>query len=95
MTIQVVIAILGFSLSLIVNIVAIAFFAGSLSATQKFINEKFEDFKKATAEHFKRLEEKQDKHNNLISRVAVLENSSQERKGENDEIFQRLRSGGI
>lgn len=73
--------------TVIVNIVAITKFATTQKVSLDAMKESFRDFKESinkqieqnqyhTEEHIKRLEEKQDKHNNLIERMAIVEQSA-------------------
>ena len=59
---------LELALSIITNIVAIAYFAGTLKATQAYQERITELLRAEFSEHFKRLEAKQDKHNSVIER---------------------------
>lgn len=61
--------------TIIVNIVLIAFFSGTLKANQTHQKEMLEFLRLEFKEHFDRLEAKQDKHNNLIERMVVVEQS--------------------
>lgn len=61
--------------TIIVNIVLIAFFSGTLKANQTHQKEMLEFLRLEFKEHFDRLEVKQDKHNNLIERMVVVEQS--------------------
>ena len=61
------------AISIIANIVAIAYFAGTLKATQLHHAEIIKNLKEEVNAHFKRLELKQDKHNNLIERMVRVE----------------------
>jgi hypothetical protein len=63
------------SLSIIVNIFQIAFSQGALKANQEHQEKTVELLREEFKEHFNRLEEKQDKHNNLIERMVVVEQS--------------------
>ena len=58
--------------TIIVNIVLIAFFSGTLKANQTHQKEMLEFLRLEFKEHFDRLEAKQDKHNNLIERMVVV-----------------------
>jgi len=60
-------------LSIAANIIAIAYFAGSLKATQLHHAEIIKNLKEEVNAHFKRLEIKQDKHNKLIERMVRVE----------------------
>lgn len=71
-------------LSIAINICAIAYFAGVLKSTQAHHKElieiikvefetKIKDLKDSFTDKFNRLELKQDKHNDVISRTFVLE----------------------
>lgn len=84
--------------SIVINIVAIAYFAGVHSEGQKNLKttveqmqknfdekvkdlkksfqEKVDDLKKDFQERFNKVEEKQDKHNNLIERMVRVEDST-------------------
>lgn len=64
---------LELSISIISNIAAIAYFAGTLKATQLHHDEEIKNLKEEVNAHFKRLERKQDKHNNLIERMVKVE----------------------
>lgn len=75
------------AVSIGINIVAIAYFAGVHSEGQKNVKEsishlkedfkeKIEDMKKDFQDRFNLLEKKQDKHNNLIERMARVEDST-------------------
>ncbi len=61
--------------AMLIQLITAGICIGAFISTQKFLSEKFEDFKKDTKEHFDRLEHKQDKHNGLIERMAVVEQS--------------------
>lgn len=63
-------------LGIIVNIVAIAYFAGIHSATQKSMQKNINDLKEHFQEKFEWLARKQDKHNNVIERVYCLEKNN-------------------
>lgn len=65
MSISAIIAICAFLLTLIIQVFSIGLFMGGLSTALKFIEE-----------WIKRLEVKQDRHNNLIERVAICEQST-------------------
>lgn len=75
MSLELIIAGLALFITVIVNIVAVSFFAGILKANQEHQKEMISLLKEDFKEHFKRLEDKQDKHNNLIERMATAENS--------------------
>lgn len=84
--------------SIVVNIVAIAYFAGVHSEAQKNLKktveqmqknfdkqfedlknsfqDKVEDLKQNFQERFNKVEEKQDKHNNLVERMVRVEDST-------------------
>lgn len=61
--------------TIIVNIVLVAFFIGTLKANQTHQEEMINFLRSEFKEHFDRLEAKQDKHNNLIERMVVVEQS--------------------
>ena len=61
------------ALSIITNIVAIAYFAGCLKATQEHQEKITELLRAEFSEHFKRLEAKQDRHNSVIERQFRVE----------------------
>lgn len=114
----------GLAITVGVNIVAVAYFAGTISASQKFMeksiaelkesfkektkeikdgfNEKVkeikDDFKSQTTElndhtekHIKRLEEKQDKYNNIQERTALNESSLKSAHHRLDEIKEDIK----
>lgn len=83
--------------TVIVNIVAITKFATTQKVSLDAMKESFKEFKdsinkqidqnqKHTEEHIKRLEEKQDKHNNLIERMAIVEQSAKSAHHRIDEM---------
>lgn len=76
---------LGFTI--IVNIIALAFFAGVYFQTirshdknfkdlKNYFNEKINEIKENFREHLTRVEQKQDKHNSLIERMVRVEQSA-------------------
>lgn len=64
-----------FLLVIIVNVLSAGIFVGGLAVSIKFIEEQI-----------CRLEEKQDKHNNLIERMAVVEQSTKSAHHRIDEL---------
>lgn len=75
LSLELVISFIGLFVTIIFDIGAIAFFAGSLKANQSHQEKIIEDLKENFKEHFSSLERKQDKHNNLIERMVVVEQS--------------------
>lgn len=75
MNIENILAGLALFITVIVNIIAVAFFAGILKANQLHQKEMLEVLKEDFNAHFARLEHKQDKHNNLIERMVRVEDS--------------------
>lgn len=73
--ISLIIAGLALFITVIVNIAVVAFFAGILKANQEHQKEMLQLLKEDFQGHFTRLEQKQDKHNNLVERMATAENS--------------------
>ncbi len=65
-----------FILLLSINIISACIAIGSYTKSLKYIEE-----------HIKRLEEKQDKHNNLIERMAVVEQSTKSAHHRIDDII--------
>jgi len=65
MDIAVIIAVASFAITLIIQVFSAGIFIGGLIFSIKFIEKQI-----------KRLEEKQDKHNCLIERMAVVEQST-------------------
>lgn len=53
---------------------------------KEYFLEKIEDVKKHFAEHLTRVEEKQDKHNNLIERMVIVEQSTKSAHHRIDEM---------
>lgn len=76
MTIELIISGVALFITIIVNIVLIAFFSGQLKSNQEHQKEMLELLRLEFKEHFDRVEKKQDKHNNLIERMVVVEQSS-------------------
>ncbi len=75
------------TVAIIINVISIGFFAGVLKTTQKHHEKMIEEIKESQIlreqqlrsdikDHFDRLESKQDKHNNLIERMVVVEEST-------------------
>ncbi len=70
--------------SIVVNLIILAFFAGIYVCTirnndkkidelKEYFSEKINDMKASFKEQLKRVEDKQDKHNNLVERTYVNE----------------------
>lgn len=92
-----IISIIALLITVIVNIVAITKFVTTQKVSLDAMKESFKEFKesiysqidrnqKHTEEHIKRLEEKQDKHNNLIERMAIVEQSTKSAHHRIDEM---------
>ena len=75
------------TVSIIINLIVLAFFCGvyvctvknqgkDISDLKKNISDKVEDIKQNFKEHLDRVEAKQDKHNNLIERMVRVEDST-------------------
>ncbi len=75
MSIEIIIAILGLFITIVINIATIAYFAGVLKANQAHQKEMIDVLRAETKENFDRLEKKQDKHNNLVERMVHVEDS--------------------
>lgn len=88
--IPILISILTLVISIIINACLVAFLLGKLSANQEAIRLLLETQKEHTTEHFNRLEQKQDKHNNLIERMAIVEQASKSAHEREDDIVKRL-----
>lgn len=73
MNISIIISGIGLFVTVIINIAAMAYFAGTLKANQEHQKEDVNALKLEFKEHFDRLEKKQDKHNNLMERQYKLE----------------------
>lgn len=69
MNLELIIAGIALFVTIIVNIATIAFFAGQLKSNQNHQKEMFDLLKSELKEDFKRLEDKQDKYNNVIERT--------------------------
>ena len=61
-----------------------------MAANQENMKTLVEEYKNHSTEHFKQLEEKQDKHNNLIERMAVVEQSSKSAHKRSDQIEKHI-----
>ncbi len=86
MNYEIIIAGLALFVTIIINIVAIAFFAGQLKANQEHQKEMIDLLRLGFEEKFARLEAKQDKHNNLIERMVQVEASAKSAHKRIDEI---------
>ncbi len=75
-SIEIIIAIIGLFITIVINIATIAYFAGVLKSNQDHQKEMIDLLKEEFNKNFKRLEEKQDKHNNLIERMVHVEDST-------------------
>lgn len=73
MDLELIIAGLALFITIIVNIVIIAYFAGQLKANQEQQDKMIDLLRKEFNANFDRIEKKQDKHNNLIERVYINE----------------------
>lgn len=76
MTIEIVVSVIGLFVTILLNICVVAYFAGSLKANQLHQKEMIEEIKQNFKDHFATLERKQDKHNNLIERMVIVEQST-------------------
>ncbi len=87
--------------TIFLNLIMLAFFAGIYVCTIKFYGQHIEDLKKYFSEkidnikldfkeNLQRVEFKQDKHNNLIERMAIVEASTKSAHYREDEMNQRL-----
>lgn len=83
--------------AIITNLIMLAFFAGIYVCTIKnhgqnikdlkeFFSEKIRDIKDDFKEQLNRVENKQDKHNNLIERITLVESSTNSAHKRIDEI---------
>ncbi len=61
--------------TIIINIVMVAFFAGQLHTQQQQQEKMISLIRQEFKDNFERLEKKQDKHNNLIERMTRVEDS--------------------
>lgn len=73
MNISIIISGIGLFVTVIINIAAMAYFAGTLKANQEHQKEELNALKLEFKEHFDRLEKKQDKHNNLMEKQYKTE----------------------
>lgn len=78
---------LELTFTIMVNVVALAFFCGIYIHTilthdkkfeelKEYFNEKINEIKENFKEHLERVEHKQEKHNNLIERMVKVEQST-------------------
>ncbi len=58
----------------------------SIKDLKEDVNQKIVNNQQETSKHFERLEKKQDKHNNLIERMAIVEQSTKSAHKRLDEI---------
>jgi uncharacterized membrane protein YhiD involved in acid resistance len=84
------ISLASFVIMAIVNIGAIFYWSGKMKVLVEVNKEKITEYKNEMNENFKRLEKKQDKHNNLIERMAIVEQSSKSSHHRQDEFNERL-----
>lgn len=100
-------ALIGLLITVIANIVTIVVFLTRQADSLKSLKDSFKEFKEDikrkieknqdhTEQHIRRLEEKQDKHNCLIERMAIVEQSTKsahhrldELKGTNNEYISK------
>ena len=64
-----------FVISLFVQLIILAFFVGIYVATIKFMGRQIDDLKESLMADKKELKEEMRKYNNVLSRIAVNENS--------------------
>lgn len=84
--------------SLLAVVLALLGIINQLVSIGKSVGEligKIDGYEKLTSFKIEELSKKQDKHNNLIERVAVLEHSGAERRKDTENIFERLREGKL
>lgn len=73
MSIEILIAIIGLFITIVVNIATIAYFAGVLKSNQEHQKEMINLLRKEFKEQLGRVEREQSKHNNLVERTFVNE----------------------
>lgn len=89
------------TLSIILNIVAIAFVSGlyvqqiksnakAIEELKKYFTEKIEDIKDNFKEHLTRVEQKQDKHNGIVERTYSVEQSSKSAHKRIDDVVGQI-----
>lgn len=90
MEMSTIISIIALVLTLIINIAMGAFWLGTVSVSLKDIKESVDKYQDDTKEHFKSLEEKQNKHNNLIERMVIVEQSTKSAHHRQDDCCKRV-----
>ena len=78
-----------FLLSIGANLCAIAYFAGKMSTTQKFLEQTITTLKESIENQLCDLKHKQDKHNSLIERMVVVEQQAKSAHKRLDELGER------
>lgn len=72
-SIEIVIAIIGLFITIVVNIATIAYFAGVIKSNQEHQKEMIDLLRQEFREQLGRVEREQSKHNNLVERTFVNE----------------------
>lgn len=72
-SIEIVIAIIGLFITIVVNIATIAYFAGVIKSSQEHQKEMINLLRQEFREQLGRVEREQSKHNNLVERTFVNE----------------------
>lgn len=72
-SIEIVIAIIGLFITIVVNIATIAYFAGVIKSNQEHQKEMINLLRQEFREQLGRVEREQSKHNNLVERTFVNE----------------------
>ena len=80
-----------FTVSLIVQVVILAFFAGIYVATIKFICKQIDELKTQSKDDKEELKEEMRRYNNILSRMAVAENSIASAHKRIDDIVEKKR----
>lgn len=73
MSIEIIIAIIGLFITIVINIATIAYFAGVIKASQEHQKEMINLLRQEFREQLGRVEREQSKHNNLVERTFVNE----------------------
>lgn len=84
------IAVLISVVTIVINVGAGFYWAGKISTHTQRVEDVVRIYQCKNDENFRRLEAKQDKHNNVIERVTIVEQSVKSAHHREDEIIKRL-----
>ena len=83
---------LEFVITLVFQLLILAFFVGIYTATIKFMEKQIIDIKEALSRDKKELKEEMSKYNNVLERIIINEQSTKSAHKREDELTERVKT---